>query len=908
MNLLELIPSIAKYLSRLSEHTKLLNAVGDFSINKYAETALVDVFSIVFDCDLKNANTKVNINFPAIDLIDNKKKFGIQITATSKVDKINKSITRYFEHEIYNSIEEMYVFILTERQSKYDQTKIDIKINNLKTHSVNFDKNKSFSFNAKEKILDKIDLIQLIENLELTKINEINNILKNQFDKIQANSSLKKYYTTLKDSFFEVVLNDTKGMTLIDIYVEPYFSIYCNSVKTLKKTKINDDSFYDIDTKYSIHHFFNEFYLKNNVTEEIHSNNITLILGYPGQGKTSFCKKLVYDYLNSEIHPNKNLYYFRLKDIRQAKNLVNNPLSILYDEGELMVEEEINKHEFRKSLLILDGLDELFMKEDLRLDDIERFCKELIRESEKFQHLKIIITSRNGYVELDKLANEAITIIKLKPFDESLQIEWVNKYKRFHNDSWLSTSKIKEYNNKKGGSHKEYIRELIEQPLLLHILASLKNEISPQSNRTKLYDQLFTELIQRRYSNAGQIEVLKDINQEDLRELIQEIAFAIYQTGNGYISRKDLIQLEPVQKYLSKLPNSDFKESIKGIMVSFYFKESTKVDEDISGDSNFIIEFLHKSLQEYMVAEKLVNTILWAFRNKDLKGNYILDNKFQVLKLLNELFSNRPLSWEIETYIEDILETQNFELREDVADRIALFLEFICEKDFLCIFDSNNSKNPLEKALNCFNSTWLFLTNLSPKRNFLISSSIKDKISNYIHISANTFIASSYQKISFQDLSNIDLISVWGLGENDIISVNFRKSRLLRSSFIDSNILNCNFNNITGYSLEFADCDIKNCSFIGADCTDWNLANVVFENVNFSNSYIDRWIMDNVSFKKMKSTAFKNIDISLDMLQKLLQIGVTINLECIKSVYRSRPYEEIPIEIVRQILEKDSLI
>ncbi len=676
-------------------------------------------------------------------------------------------------------------------------------------------------------------------------------------------------------------MDDNKGMTLKDIYVEPTFKIHTSCIDNINELSNSKDSFYKIENDSSIHAFFNDFFFTSKKNHWIKSSNVCLLLGYPGQGKTSFCIKLLNDYLINESNKEKYIFYFKLKNIRDSKNLVNNPLSILYDEAVFLTEIEIDKHLFRKSVLILDGLDELFMKEGLKSDDIERFCKELIRESEKFNHLQVVITSRYGYVELEKLKKESILIFQLESFDQNKQQEWIEKFYRFHPDTWLTPKQLDFYNSKKGYAQKRYIKEFLEQPLLLHILASLTSNINDKIDRTTIYNQLFVELIERRYSSDGQLEILKNIEKNDLREVIQEIAFAIYKSGNGFIGKKEILKLQSVQKYLGKLSSSEFIESIKGIMISFYFKET---EQNIYDEKDYVIEFLHKSLQEFMVAEKIVRTISFDFRNKDLKGRYIIDNYSESLKLLNELFACQPLSREIQRYLIEMID--KLEGKEEITIRILLFFNEMTTKDFLHHFDCNSENNPIERSLYCFNGTWLFLKELSKDRNYLEEVNTREKVADYLKTLSNSYPTIDYGEISYQNLSSIDLSSFRSIGKDEITNANFEQSDLSNSQLIAATIVNCNFANADLHDLGIYDCFIQDCTFLGSDLTEANLINIVFENVDFSNTIIDNLRISNISFKKMKYEYFYNVHFMIDDLISFIKSGAKIKINKLNKVTR----------------------
>ncbi|GAL86027.1 peptide deformylase [Sporocytophaga myxococcoides] len=899
MNTILLIQSISKFLSRLSENVKILNSIGDYSLNIYAENALIEVFNLIYDANFKNINSEKK-NYPSIDLVDSSRGIAIQITSTNNNTKIKDCISKFFKYGSESNCDTLYIFILTEKQKKYDDSKIKIHIKKC-INEFSLKSNRKFKFTSSRNIIDKIDIIQtLYKTNNINQLSLIELALKNQFEKIEAKEDLSKYYQNLKKRYYEVVMNDAKGMTLKDIYVEPDFKAheYCILNQSVLKLENNTsrDFFYKNTEFHSIHSYFNSHFFNNVNNSLFKTSNIALILGYPGQGKTSFCIKLVYDHLTSESG-NKDIFYFKLKDIRDSKNLINNPLSLLYEEACFLTEKEINKHTFRKSVLVLDGLDELFMKEGLRLDDIERLCRELIRETEKFNSLQIIITSRYGYIELEKLKKEDILIFQLDSFDEKHQNEWVEKYQRFHPDSWLTLSQISSYKKKR------YIRELIEQPLLLHILASLSTPVDKYTDRTALYDRLFTDLIERRYSQDGQIENLKNIEKEDLREIIEEIAFAIYKSGNGYISKKELMNLSSVKSYLEKLGNLEFRESIKGIMISFYFKESEKDILENGNDKDFAIEFLHKSLQEFMVAEKLVRSFSFEFINKDMKGKYVINSFHDALKLINELFSLQPISREIEGYLMQMI--AKIDNKDNIAQRVNIFFNDLVAKDFLYSFDSNKEEDPILRSLYSFNGTWLFLRLLSPEFNYLSNIKTRQKVVDYLKTLGNSFSSFRFDDLSFQDLTRIDATLFGRVGGVINHNINFSYSDLNDSQFIGSDIINCKFSHTEMFCTRFYECLIKNCDFSESYLGDCVFENVTFENVNFSNSSISILSMKNVNFRKMKQEYFYGVKINLELLISIIKLNVKIKVSMLDRVYDNKNSKNIEHTDLIKILKKN---
>lgn len=877
VNSMESVQAISKYLAFLSDYTSILNGIGDFSINKYAETALIDMLDIMFQTKFRNSNFTQKNN-PCIDLISDKKRIGIQITATNKINKIKDCIEKYFRHAIYKNVNELIVFTTSIRDINYNQITLNKFVETCYS-KYNVPKEKrNFIFNLKKQLLDKPAIIQLLHETDTTSLKRIELALKKQFDTLKTSEDLIKYYDSLKEKYYDVVLNDEKGMTLKDIYVEPMMAMHHSNL-TDKKIAIEDyKDFWELKKPVSIHHYFNEFFLNNKEYPGIQPSRIALILGSPGQGKTSFCRKLLYDFILSGQTTDRDIFYIKLKDVPNSKDLINSPLTVLIEEIKVITGENITNTTFRRAIVILDGLDELYMKDGLKLDDIETLCKELIREiqREESSDMHLIITSRLGYVDIEKFYREKISLIQLTPLNEKLQIQWIEKYLRFHPQAWLNIEKIKTYNKNK--NEYEYLKELLEQPLLLHMMATLKKEVTEDVTRFKIYDQLFTELIERKYSPDGQIQILKEIQTLDLRKLIREIAFSIHQQGNGFISKKELLALPPIQKFLRKFPTSDFKENLKGVMISFYFRERRQDSQvSINENTEYAIEFIHKSLGEFMVVEKIFNDLIFKFGTIQSDGDYLIEDSIEALKQLNYLFS-KPVNG-IREHLLEMINSLEKNVKELLSNRLAIFLNDFVTYDFISAYDASKQKDPLELASTTFFGTWLFMKAIS-KRNYLANKITRQKVINYFSAYGNLFPSLCFADASYQDFSNTQITHVWYW--DWIISANFQYTQLGNSGFVDIEINSTTFNKSELYQIGFYDCYLLNSSFANTYLSDLEFHNVTIENVDFSYSSISGLRIKNVKFKKMKAKHFYGITIGIDDLILLLQNGAKIDLAKIK--------------------------
>lgn len=878
-NQMELIQGISRYLAFVSSKVEILNAIGDFSVNKYAENAFINMFNSIYEGKFINANT-LQKNNPSIDLIDESKNIGIQITSTAELSKIKACLEKYFKHNMYSKVDTVYVYIITKKQKKYSQANIDKHIKNC-FEKYGIDNKVAFNFNCEKQVLDKAELIKLLHdrnNVEL--MHQVYQNLKDQFEALKPSDSVSSYNDFLKVKFDEIVLNDSMGMTLKDIYVEPNFKIHkCNIASDVARDGY--DEFQQVHDR-TIHDFVLNYLTSEQPISLIRKKSRTvLLLGYPGQGKTSFCKKLLNDYLSTER--DKRIFYFRLKDVTDSRLLVEAPLSVLHTEVEELYNIEISRYQFGSSIWVLDGLDELYMKENLQLDDIEKFCRELNRLIGKYPLLNIVVTSRYGYVDLKKIEKDDILILQLSEFSKNQQIAWLNNYSKFHT-TWLTVTKLNTFNthNKR---EKQYIVELIEQPLLLHIIASLQSEVSKDVSRTSVYDLLFSELIERNYSEDGQISSLKPVSKQDLRELIQEIAFAIYKTGAGFIHNSELLRLDFVQRFSSKFTNASFKDNLKGVMISFYFKESEQPTNDYTDSKNYAIEFLHKSLEEYMVSERIVRSFREEILNKDMRGNFIIDTHIKMLNFIQRNLAVRPLSFEVINYIEELFEVVDVEEKEMIAQRISEYFEQLIEHDFIERYNCTTNNNPLNHIFYCFTSLWAILKILVPRKNYLASDTIRKKMSTYIRTAGNDYCAFFRCNLSYQTCTDMQLTHCWSIAdEYDNIKVDFSNSDFYASFFTQSGLYDCLFDGCEFARTSFGDSMIVNCKMTNADFYKAEFDVCIISNVDFSGSSMRECRFDRCTFENMRPEYFTGVDIDFDTLIQLLLIKVPIDLNLLERV------------------------
>ena len=509
-------------------------------------------------------------------------------------------------------------------------------------------------------------------------------------------------------------------MTLADVYVEPSFRVFNECL--IDEYGHNGYPFSNVSDE-SIHNFIHR-HLETDLPNDIYkciSPNLFFILGYPGQGKSSFCKKMLNDTYSQKKPLNKEVHFIKFRTIINSADLINNPLQTLYEHWkEDSGFTKIDKNEFKDSILVLDGLDELFMKDNLTGNSINEFCRILIQQLESSEFPKVIITSRYGYADTRRLKSLKTLILQIEEFDLNRQIDWLSGYQVFHPETTMNIEKLTNYNT---DITFKSIKELITQPILLHMIVTLNQEVTIDMDRAMIYNNIFDSLIDRKWAKEGQIEILRGINKEDLRNFLRDIAFAIFVSGYEYIHKSKLIKLSETQEFIDKLENKDsVQDVLKNIMVAFYFQETKKNidDADTNDKSDYAIEFLHKSLQEYLVAEKIWEELLLFTDKVERKNTFVIDDAEQALRHLIQIFQENSLTDEIKESLKQVMQQKEISQRQILSERFEKFLPTWLNFGFVIEYHwKNRSKEDIEGEL--FENFWFILNNLISGKDYLSS-------------------------------------------------------------------------------------------------------------------------------------------------------------------------------------------
>ncbi|MFU3619095.1 SMEK domain-containing protein [Pseudomonas paraeruginosa] len=110
----EIIFVLSTFESYIRHRSKL--SLTDANIS--AESLVADLLNALHGWGLNNTNAAIS-NYPCIDLIDEKNRVGVQVTATTTLKKIKSTINCIERHEFHSKIDRLIIFMLLSRQSNY---------------------------------------------------------------------------------------------------------------------------------------------------------------------------------------------------------------------------------------------------------------------------------------------------------------------------------------------------------------------------------------------------------------------------------------------------------------------------------------------------------------------------------------------------------------------------------------------------------------------------------------------------------------------------------------------------------------------------------------------------------------------------------------------------------------------
>ncbi|MCB9039334.1 MAG: pentapeptide repeat-containing protein [Lewinellaceae bacterium] len=571
----------------------------------------------------------------------------------------------------------------------------------------------------------------LFEELRRGRYNELNKWIYDPTIEQQSRLMYRQRYRAELRLEYNCAVLGEPDVALPDVYIEPGFLILDKLLPQeqrdnlrFKKSVPIQEHFIPTEYKNSIHHYFNECFINarqsSAINIELETSRMLILFGQPGHGKTSFCFRTAYDLLDRPEFSGE-VFMVRLRDA--DREVVLNPRKEL----STLLPEQLGASSFWEdgsttTLLLLDGLDELYMSQGLSDNEVHEFLLGCRRMLNKYKNLFIVITSRFNYIETSRLDNIDALILSLATLNVDQQKELVKRFVAQRSEPISIDPGFLDFVNK--DRMYDHIRELIELPILLQMILISGIDLESVDSRAKVYQHLFKAVLDRKWAKDGRLLKYKKDNfkPEDLRFYLAFLAFKIYQSDRNYLIRNEIEGFKEtkafIQKFLTnEITQEEFGKILKDVLTSFYLKERRKDQDDDSeeGDKyHYAIEFLHKSLYEYLCCEYIWSKTKELFLEPNGQPQY--HDFDDVGEDLQRFFSHTRLTDETLDYLYEIMDADTG-CHKSLQEAMNFSLPSLLKHGFIYQYPLHNDKIPQkyppdQQALHIFHGYWAIFGHL----------------------------------------------------------------------------------------------------------------------------------------------------------------------------------------------------
>ncbi|MGN6294794.1 MAG: SMEK domain-containing protein [Chitinophagaceae bacterium] len=634
MNRAALLLEIKTFLARFETFVRLSNLSNEFDINKISENFIIPIFKLAYGWDLLNLNDEKK-NAKALDLIDNKRKIGIQVTSDTSNAKIKETLKKFVSSEYEKRVNKVYMYFLKLKQTKNSIT----GLNSITQRKIKF---------TKENLIDNADLYNKISSLrDRKKIVAIHELLRTEFSDISLKKEMSlREYEEFKQKYRDCCINmfsrlnffglsipkRPREVELYSLFVEPSFSrasyehlepsLFEQNVKIVASNHVTNKPFSrSTSFKTLIYSSYFELPLKN----LFNGGNHIVILGKPGAGKSSLIKysicklasedkaifknSLIYDYLPFRIELHK---YNRFKKEHQGGILEYLTYNLIED---FQISFPKEKVEYLVSkfpmLLFFDGLDEIFdIQERVTVrNDIENFI------SNNPIHRSVVTSRYESYEEVS-LNHSKFVILNVGDFNNNQIEEYVNKwYNIEESTAYVRNIEIKSCIEQLRG----ITEELKENPLLLSLILILyRNEQDIPTTKLEIYEGCAQTIVDTRDNREKRLNIkLKTSNQIAIFSAIAYWQFANEISGNFKIDHTAVKNF--ISSYL--VSKGEFEDMESASDAAKEFLEYAKL-------RSIYIEnkFAHKTFYEYFTSYFIYTNFYTKPKNQSELEKILIDN------------------------------------------------------------------------------------------------------------------------------------------------------------------------------------------------------------------------------------------------------------------------------------------
>lgn len=681
----------------------------------------------------------------------------------------------------------------------------------------------------------------------------------------QKNNELLKwkiYHQSLHATLDKRVFKESFGLR--DIYIKPRAYYTAPEIEDLSKVKGSKNK--SIKHVVDLHDYLEDWILKQNTVD-----NLRLISGEPGSGKSSFSKVFAseiaastgYCVLLIQLHymdMTKDLdkaiqgYCDEYPSLRGIDVLASNKMVIVFDGldeismqgrvGETISNAFINNLKLKARVCSSVGRDVKFIVtgRDLAIQS----CESIIKEAGKYLNLIPYYIIKDEYKFTTQNASDPNQLLDI----DQRQLWW----KKF--------SKLKglEYENIPDNINTKELEPINSQPLLGYLLALsyLRGNINfnDSPNLNAIYQDLLESVFERQYaSETGSSNQthnsVERLTKNDFDVLMQEVALAVWHC-NGTTATENYIYAHLKENELEHLLGNftqDAENGVSNLLLSFYFR---KLGQTVKGESTF--EFTHKSFGEYLTSKKLVNLIIElteAYTEKKL--NHRKGKKFDdiILEWIKATGVSKFNSY-FDSFVRNEFENLNLPQKEliQIIELIQNMLNHSVQNNFslerlpnLTFDEMTTYSECVNIALVAFHSACSNLAYSNEDKIYTLElrEDKSDRFEKWIYKNSHDMQFTEY--LDYMDLAGLSLfgnnfvlgnLSWSSLYGSDLFNVFLSDSYLVGTDLSCCDIAQCDFENASLEHAEFHNSSIHNCKFYRANMEFSSFTDSRCKGANFS--------------------------------------------------------------------------
>jgi uncharacterized protein YjbI with pentapeptide repeats len=694
------------------------------------------------------------------------------------------------------------------------------------------------------------------------KFQDLLDVLESPISK--KNSALRKwqiYHQSLHVGLEKRVFKESFGLN--DIYVKP--RAFYKALKTADVSGLKLKNTELVPHIIDLHTYLEAWLLKHDT-----SDNLKLVSGQPGSGKSSFSKCFSSDIAKKTGY---NVVLIQLHLLDMSKDLTLAIQSYCNENQSLRGLDVMSSD---KLLIVFDGLDEISMQGKIGAIVSNSFISELKRKSEFLsqdkRNVKFIVTGRDLSIQsCENVVKESKKYLYILPYHVSKKDIKDNFENLYDPDNLLKIDQRhlwwENFCLLKGLSlnampteiESAELQPISSQPLLGYLLALsyLRGQIDFKGNPNlnTIYQDLLDSVFDRQYASEEGDSTrthtsVATLTSEDFDVLMQEVALAVWHS-NGTTATENFIyehlRINELEHLLDQFKN-ETENGVSSLLLSFYFRKHGQTEK---GESTF--EFTHKSFGEYLTAKKLVNLIIELSEGyTEKKKNYRKGKKLE--DIIHEwVRATGESTFEIYLFSFVYNELINLNLSKDKIEEIYNFLVTIINESIQNDFALERFRNlTFNKIISYYENSNLALIALHSACSKILFNDEKRPIDFEDHSDdkqKNMGVWMDRNLLNHRFTSHLEYMNLTSitLGFKD-----FSAANLQHSSFHNSHIFNSLFVESQGEGIIMTLCDIFDCDFSNSQLSGSDFSYSTLNNVDFSHSYLYDIKMDHCSLYKVK--------------------------------------------------------